>query len=48
LGERQMTGSSDYCVNGFTFVRLEGFGHWLPIDASHEVAQEIVKFLRRG
>ena len=47
LGERQMTGSSDYCVNGFDFVRFEGLGHWLPLDAPREVSDEILNFLRR-
>ena len=47
LGERQMTGSSDYCVNGFDFARFEGLGHWLPLDAPREVSDEILNFLRR-
>lgn len=48
LGERQMTGSSDYCVNGFDFVRIEDLGHWLPIDAPREVSEEIVRFFQRS
>ena len=45
LGERQMTGSAAYCENGFTFVRLEGFGHWLPLEAPHVIASEVIRFL---
>jgi pimeloyl-ACP methyl ester carboxylesterase len=45
LSERQMTASSAYCANGFEYVRLEDFGHWLPLDATHEVSSAIVKFL---
>jgi pimeloyl-ACP methyl ester carboxylesterase len=44
LSERQMTNSAQYCAKGFTFVRLEGYGHWLPIEAPHEVSAEILKF----
>ncbi len=46
LSEHQMTGSSAYCVNGFDYVRIEEFGHWLPLEAPHVVSDEILKFLR--
>jgi pimeloyl-ACP methyl ester carboxylesterase len=47
LSERQMRDSAHYCAAGFDFVRLEGFGHWLPIEAPCEVAHEVTKFLHR-
>jgi pimeloyl-ACP methyl ester carboxylesterase len=47
LSERQMRDSAHYCAAGFDFVRLEGFGHWLPIEAPREVAHEVTKFLHR-
>lgn len=46
LTERQMKGSDAYCTNGFTYVRLEDFGHWVPLEAPHEVSREILEFLR--
>ncbi|MDE3223073.1 MAG: alpha/beta fold hydrolase [Acidobacteriota bacterium] len=47
LSERQMRDSGSYCAAGFDFVRLEGFAHWLPIEAPREVAHEVKSFLRR-
>ncbi|MDE3044489.1 MAG: alpha/beta fold hydrolase [Acidobacteriota bacterium] len=47
LSERQMRDSGSYCAAGFEFVRLEGFAHWLPIEAPREVAHEVKSFLRR-
>jgi len=48
LCEQQMTGSRAYCENGFEYVRFEGLGHWLPIEAADRVAHEIVTFLQRA
>ncbi len=45
LSERQMTGSRDYCTAGFTFERLEGYGHWLPLEAPEVVARLLTTFL---
>ncbi|HEY5111068.1 MAG TPA: alpha/beta fold hydrolase [Acidimicrobiales bacterium] len=45
LSEHQMTNSSAYCAQGFTYVRFEGPGHWLPIEAPHDVSAAIVKFI---
>ncbi|HUY17519.1 MAG TPA: alpha/beta fold hydrolase [Acidimicrobiales bacterium] len=44
LGERQMTNSASYCTKGFTFVRFEGQGHWLPLEAPRELSHEVVEF----
>jgi pimeloyl-ACP methyl ester carboxylesterase len=46
LTERQMKDSEKFCANGFTYVRLEGFGHWIPLEAPGEVTREILNFLR--
>ena len=48
LSERQMSNSALYCENGFRFVRLEGFGHWLPIEAARELTDEVVTFVTTG
>jgi pimeloyl-ACP methyl ester carboxylesterase len=48
LTERQMKRSQEFCANGFTYVRLDGFGHWVPLEAPHELSREILKFLRRS
>lgn len=45
LSEGQMKNSADHCVNGFRFVRLEGFGHWLPLEVPREIASEVVTFV---
>jgi pimeloyl-ACP methyl ester carboxylesterase len=46
LTERQMKRSREFCSNGFTYVRLEGVGHWVPLEAPHELSTEILTFLR--
>jgi len=45
LGEAQMRDSAQYCANGFDFVRLEGYGHWLPLEAPREISNEVVTFV---
>lgn len=44
LTEAQMTNSAGYCARGFTYVRLDGLGHWIPLEAPRELAREIVTF----
>lgn len=46
LSERQMVDSAKYCESGFAYVRLDGFGHWLPLEAPQEVTKVILNFLR--
>jgi pimeloyl-ACP methyl ester carboxylesterase len=46
LTERQMKQSENYCDNGFTYVRFDRLGHWIPLEAPHEVSREILNFLR--
>jgi pimeloyl-ACP methyl ester carboxylesterase len=45
LTERQMLNSEQYCPNGFNFVRLDGYGHWIPLEAPGELSGEILSFL---
>ncbi len=44
LGEGQMSNSAKYCANEFRYVRLEGVGHWIPLEAASSVSHEIVNF----
>jgi pimeloyl-ACP methyl ester carboxylesterase len=44
LSEHQMTDSASYCDAGFTYVRYENYGHWLPIEAPREVSDAIINF----
>ncbi len=45
LGEEQMTGSAQYCAAGFTYVRLEGLGHWFVLEAPEVVTKVLVDFV---
>ena len=47
LCESQMVESGRYCANGFTYVRLEDFGHWFPLEASEEVTKVLSDFHAR-
>jgi pimeloyl-ACP methyl ester carboxylesterase len=47
LTEVQMTNSEAYCDAGFDYLRLEGFGHWIPIEAPHELAGAVIEFSSR-
>jgi len=44
LSERQMTDSASYCAKGFTYVRFERHGHWLPLEAPRELGHEVIEF----
>jgi pimeloyl-ACP methyl ester carboxylesterase len=41
LGEEQMVNSRAYCARGFTYHRIEGAGHWVPLDAPEALASII-------
>ncbi len=47
LTERQMTNSASYCDGGFEYVRLDDVGHWIPLEAPHELARAVVEFCSR-
>ncbi len=44
LTEVQMTGSARYCAKGFSYVRLDNVGHWIPIEAPSALARAIIDF----
>jgi pimeloyl-ACP methyl ester carboxylesterase len=46
LTELQMKRSEEYCDSGFAYVRVEGFGHWMALEAPYEVSREILNFLQ--
>jgi pimeloyl-ACP methyl ester carboxylesterase len=45
LTEEQMTLSAHQCANGFRYERIEGPGHWIPIEAPDELTRLLVDFL---
>lgn len=46
LIEEQMEASAAHCAAGFRYVRLDGPGHWLQLEAPDEVNRLLVDFLR--
>jgi len=45
LTEAQMTGSSVFVEGPWRYERLEGAGHWVPVDAAQELSALLVDFL---
>jgi pimeloyl-ACP methyl ester carboxylesterase len=45
LTEVQMTGSSEHVAGPWRYERLEGPGHWMPLEAPEEVAGLLLDFL---
>lgn len=46
LVEGQMTGSSAFVDAGWRYERVEGAGHWLPLDAPDQVSGLLIEHLR--
>ncbi|QYG91980.1 alpha/beta fold hydrolase [Iamia sp. SCSIO 61187] len=44
LLEEQMTGSAAFCAAGFRYERIEGAGHWIPLDAPDAVSALLLDF----
>ena len=44
LLEEQMTGSAGFCAAGFRYERIEGAGHWIPLDAPDAVSTLLLDF----
>jgi pimeloyl-ACP methyl ester carboxylesterase len=44
LNERQMTESAPYCDRGFRYLRLESYGHWIPLEAPRELSDALINF----
>ena len=47
LLEPQMTGSAEFCANGFRYERIEGVNHWLQLEVPDRVNALLVDFLPR-
>lgn len=47
LTEEQMTGSAAYVAGPWRYERVEGAGHWLPLEAPEEVNALLLDFLGR-
>jgi pimeloyl-ACP methyl ester carboxylesterase len=45
LTEEQMTGSANFCTNGFRYERINGSGHWMQIETPDEVNALLLDFL---
>ena len=46
LVERQMTDSGPFCKAGFRYERIEGVGHWIPLEAHEKLNPLLLDFLR--
>ncbi len=44
LTERQMRESAAFCAGGFSYVRIEGAGHWIPLEAPRELSAALIEF----
>ena len=45
LTEAQMTGSEKFCANSFRYERIDGPGHWMPVEAPDKVNALLLDFL---
>jgi pimeloyl-ACP methyl ester carboxylesterase len=45
LSEDQMTGSAKYMDAPFRYARLDGVGHWIPVDAPEAASRLVIDFL---
>ena len=46
LTEEQMTQSADDCEAGFRYERVDGVGHWIPIEAPDRLNELLLDFLK--
>ncbi len=47
LVERQMTNSAQFCRAGWRYERLDGVGHWIPLEAPERLNALLLDYLRR-
>ena len=40
-----LSGSAKFCAGGFRYERIEGCGHWVPIEAADRLNPLLVDFL---
>jgi len=48
LTETQMVDSANYVDGAFTYKRVEGAGHWLPVERPREVTELLLAHLQEG
>jgi pimeloyl-ACP methyl ester carboxylesterase len=48
LTEQQMTGSAEYVAGPWRYERVEGCGHWVPIEAADRCSELLLDFLGGG
>ncbi|MQA85326.1 MAG: alpha/beta fold hydrolase [Streptosporangiales bacterium] len=46
LTEEQMTGSAAYVQGSWRYERLDGIGHWIPVEAPDRLTELLLEFLR--
>jgi pimeloyl-ACP methyl ester carboxylesterase len=46
LVERQMTNSARFCKAGFRYARIDGAGHWIPLEAPDRLNPLLIDFLK--
>ena len=47
LTERQMTDSAGHVAGPWRYERLDGVGHWIPVEAPDELNRLLLDFLPR-
>ncbi len=45
LGERQMTDSEDHVAGQWRYERIEGVGHWIPLEVPDRINDILLDFL---
>ena len=48
LTEELMSGSGEYVQGPWRYERIEGAGHWIPLDAPDELNRLLLEFLTEG
>jgi hypothetical protein len=46
LTEHQMVNSEQFCKAGWRYERVEGVGHWLPLEAPERLNHLLLGYLR--
>jgi len=46
LAERQMVNSAQFCKAGWRYERIDGVGHWLPLEAPERLNPLLLEYLR--
>jgi pimeloyl-ACP methyl ester carboxylesterase len=46
LTERQMVNSAQFCKAGWRYERIDGVGHWVPLEAPERLNALLIDYLR--